>query len=704
MRRKVLLFAGVALCALGGVAFKIWPPSQPNILVITLDTTRADRLGCYGHAAARTPHLDSLASAGVLFEKAYTVAPLTLPAHASLFTGLYPAETGVRTNSRGRLDNSIPNLAQHLARNGYDTGGFVAAIVLDKIFGLNRGFKTYDDEFASSQPGVLMFGRRRPGDQVTDAALAWLKKKRSEPFFCWVHLFDPHLPYLSHPDAVDDGVTTDAYDAQIAFADRQVGRLLAFLRDHNLTHQTLIVVVGDHGEGLGEHGEATHSLTLYNSVLRVPLIWSRPGHLPAGRRVTSNVSLVDIYPTILDELGLKPPQPVAGRSLRAALSGADTADSVCFGATDEPFLQYRWSPLRTLIAGNWKLIRTTRPELYDLANDPHELHDLAEINPVQRQALEQQLADFESRRSPRPGVEVPLSANELRALASLGYVGGGRRVTAVSEGQALPDIKDMLALNDIVEEAQNLINHGSLEAAIQRLGMVVDRSPAHTDAALALADALMENKQLDEAAAVVLKLLDVNPDARGAHGRLANLLATQERYDEAAVEYQKELEIEPLWVEAHFQLSRLAQRKKDFHAALNHLDAMIEIDATSTAAYKERGNLFAATGRVVEAIADYRRVLRFDPEDVDVEHRLGVLLSDRDAADARRLLQHAVQLAPDRAEYQFALGALLLREREYAPAVEHLTRALELSPDSPVIAERLRRAQQELRGDGTTPK
>jgi arylsulfatase A-like enzyme/Flp pilus assembly protein TadD len=688
--------AGGALCWHFGLTKKFWRSSQPNLLVITLDTTRADRLGCYGYTTARTPALDSLAAAGVLCEQAYTVAPITLPAHASLFTGLYPPETGVRTNGRGRLGDSVETLAQQLARNGFDTAAFIAAFVLDKKFGLDRGFKTYDDEFAPDDPDTSMFLRRRSGDTVVDAALAWLKRKRSRPFFCWVHLYDPHLPYVSHPEIPDDDFRTRPYEAEITYADRQVGRLLDFLRRQRLDEQTLVVVAGDHGEGLGDHGEASHSWMLYDSTLRVPLIWRWPGQLPAGRRVQSPVSLVDVYPTILDELGIRPARAVSGRSLRTALVGADTGRSACYAATDDPFLLNGWSPLRALIADNWKYIRTAKPELYDLANDPREELDLAETNHVQREIMERQMVDFEVRLAPRDEVEVQLSLAERRALAGLGYAAGAPGKPMGTDGKGLPDVKDMLKLNAVVEEARYLVSRRSFETAIQRLGDVVYRSPGHTQATLVLADALIGIAELDKAAAVCLKLLDVNPDARGAHFELAKVFEAYGRDDDAAAEYQLELAVDPLWGEAHYQLAHLALKKDDFERALSHFDAMLDLDGACTIALRERGDLFVEMGRTSEGIADYRRTLKFNPTDAETEHRLGILLSDDDAAEAQQRLQHAVALAPDRAEYRYALGTFFLRRHEYAQAVEHLTRALELSPESQLIADRLHRAQEAL--------
>lgn len=281
--RKIVLW-GFAAGLLAGIAGWFWPRHRPSLLVVTLDTTRADRLGCYDSASARTPVLDELAASGVLCENAYSVAPMTLPAHASLFTGLYPPETGVVTNGRGRLSETNQTLAEILKRQGYDTAAFVGSFVLNARFGLDQGFRTYDDDLAGGEPELTGVLRRRSGEAVVDAAIRWLaeKRSRSQPFFCWVHLYDPHAPYLAHTELFGDEFHGRPYDAEIAYIDRQVGRLVDFLRSHRLEDDTLLVVVADHGEGLGDHGEETHSETLYNSILRVPLIFRQTGRLRSG--------------------------------------------------------------------------------------------------------------------------------------------------------------------------------------------------------------------------------------------------------------------------------------------------------------------------------------------------------------------------------------------------------------------------------------
>jgi arylsulfatase A-like enzyme len=321
---------GLSALALGLFGWRSLAVSpRPNVLLITLDTTRADRLGCYGYTPALTPAIDGLAARGVLFERAYTPAPLTLPSHASMMTGLFPPEHGLLVNGRGRLGENVSTLAEVFRDAGYDTAAFLGSFVLHSKFGLDRGFKEYDDDMTNTDPTEDGLHRQRDGIWVVDSALAWLQKRRTKPFFCWVHLYDAHAPYLAHTEDFGDRFADSPYDGGIAYVDLQVQRLVNHLEGNGLTEQTLIVVVGDHGESLGEHDEKEHGLTLYGSVLRVPWIWAGPGATSAGRRVLQPVSLIDLRPTLLETVGLGEPSRASGRSLHAALVGRPIDPESC---------------------------------------------------------------------------------------------------------------------------------------------------------------------------------------------------------------------------------------------------------------------------------------------------------------------------------------------------------------------------------------
>ncbi len=693
MPRRLLLL-GMVIAAVAGLASWFRPGPRPNLLLITLDTTRADRLGCYGYSGGRTSTLDSLAAAGVVCEHAYTVAPLTLPAHASLFTGLYPVESGIRTNGRGRLDDALPTLAEVLQRQKYETGAFVASYVLNGKFGLDRGFSKYDDDFVDDKPSADSVQRERNGESVVDAALAWLGKNHTRPFFCWVHLFDPHAPYRAHFELFGEEFADRPYDAEIAYADQQVERLLEFLKRQGLESQTLVVVVADHGEGLGEHVERTHSATLYNATMHVPLIFRQPGRLAAGRRVSSNLSIVDLFPTILELLGAAGPRQMTGRSFKAALTGSPVGSSRCYGATDEPFLRSGWSPLRSILDGSWKYIRTARPELYDLASDPHERNNLAEAHPDRTRAMEALLAEFESRLVPRAGAPVQLSPAERRALASLGYV-GGTTATPAGPPANFADIKDMLPFDNAVEDAGELMKKGCLDAAIPRLREVIREAPDHTEAHLYLANAFLQKSEYDEAIDTLLTLIARRPDCRDAHFDLGVALLQRGQPDVAAHEFETALKIDPELADAHLNLAKVFFSAGRMDDALAHLDAALQIDRGHGAAYQWRARLLAMQGQIDAALADYRAALKCSPRSPEAHHNLGAMLAEYgDADEARQHLSRAVELEPASAEFHYALGAFLVRQSRFDEAVTHLTKALELRPGYGAAADSLRAARQ----------
>ena len=349
-----------------------------NVLIVTIDTARADAFGVYGSRLRASPTVDRVAARGVVFESATTPVPLTLPSHTSLFTGTFPPHHGVRENGSNNVPQGLITLAELFHNNGYRTGAFVAAYVLDARWGLNQGFDTYSGNFDATRTDVFSLADlQRPANEVIDDALPWLltNGNQEKPFFAWVHLFDPHMPYAP-PSPFRERFANNPYAGEIAFADSQLARLLDKV---DLT-RTIVVIAGDHGEGFGEHGEHGHGLLLYEETLHVPLIIASPAGLPRGIRVPTPVSLVDIYPTLAELVDLQSP-PVQGHSLVPLCRGSRTHPTPIYAETLYPRRRFGWSELRALRDGSRKLIDSSRPELYDLREDPRESHDLAAARP-----------------------------------------------------------------------------------------------------------------------------------------------------------------------------------------------------------------------------------------------------------------------------------------------------------------------------------
>jgi arylsulfatase A-like enzyme len=444
--------AAVVLLGIAAVVLPLMPRRAAtaerglNVLLMTLDTTRADRLAAYGDArAAATPGLDRLAQEGVLFEDATSPVPLTLPAHATMFTGQLPPKHGIRENF-GRLDGAALTLATVLRARGYRTAAFVGSHVLARSHGLNRGFELYDDDIP--WPQALEERPRRRADIVIDRALGWIAATTpSSPFFAWLHFYDAHAPYeaMSPFDRAEPG---RPYEAAIASIDAQVGRLRAFLDRSGLTERTLIVVIGDHGEGLGEHGERTHGLFVYQSVLRVPFIIRAPIAAMQGRRVRTPVSSADVLPTVLDLVGAESVGSIDGRSLVSAILHPSQDAAVDIYA-ENLYLQrqFGWSEMRAIRSDRFKLIQKTRPELYDLDKDPGETHELSAELPLiaarlagRLEAWHRSLADGMSE-PPR----TPITADVRNQMASLGYVADSEPFP-VAEARAASDPRDHVAL------------------------------------------------------------------------------------------------------------------------------------------------------------------------------------------------------------------------------------------------------------------
>jgi choline-sulfatase len=440
----------VALCGLLSACSRSAVDPQANVVVITLDTTRADRLSPYGYMDASMPALERLAREGVVFDRAMTVAPLTLPAHTSLFTGLFPPHHGVRDNADRALASSQTTLAETLRASRFRTGAFVSSVVLASDRGLAQGFEHYVDVPTSDDRRPRQLQRR--GDEVMDDAIRWVDEVRSAPFFLWVHLYDAHRPY--DPPEPYRSRHFDPYVGEIAFADAQIGRLLDHLRVHGLLERTIVIVAGDHGESLGEHGEENHGIFVYENVLRVPLIVRLPALLRSRsvvpRRVSDIVRLVDVTPTVLDLLGLTPPssnadRPIDGVSLLSRMRGSpQTSELEAYAESLYP-ARFGWSPLKTLQDGRFKLIDAPRPELYDLERDPFEERNIHTERPTVADAMRRRLAQMANESEAPDGLAPAdeLSPDARERLHALGYI-GSQPLAASHPGDDRPDPKDCI--------------------------------------------------------------------------------------------------------------------------------------------------------------------------------------------------------------------------------------------------------------------
>ena len=589
-------------------------PLQTSILMVTLDTTRADRIGCYGYDKAQTPALDALAEDGILFERAYTTVPLTLPAHASMMTGRFPPEHGVRVNGTMTLPPGVPVIAERFRDAGYETGATVAAFVLDSQYGLDRGFDHYDDDMSGAAETVLALHQYRNGKLVVDKALDWLKGRTAgKPFFCWVHLYDPHAPTHPHRDLFADTFVDRPYDGEIAFVDRQVKRLVDWLRDTGRYDETLIVVVGDHGEGLGEHRERTHGYMVYNTTVHVPLILKMPQALRAGRRIDSPVSLVSIAPTLLEVAELEGAFPWYTKSLSSGWRGEIVEDQVCYAETLSPFLDHEWSPLDCLITRDWKYIKSTRPELFRLVDDPCERVDLSEEEPGQLRRIADALADVVDVLDVVEGGQADLTETQRNVLETLGYAAGGNAPSAVPPPDVeLPDIKDKIGFINRIEEAHDLLHGGNKEKAFALFQAVLDEE-ALSMYRKQYAKLLSLDGRNEQAISVLQPLYDRNPGNLAVAIEMGKFNQYLKHNKEARRIYQACREAHPQALEPRINLLVLAAEEKSWDQAIALGAEALALDNDSVDLHRNLAVMHEQRNDLDKAVIHWENVLRVDP-------------------------------------------------------------------------------------------
>jgi arylsulfatase A-like enzyme/Tfp pilus assembly protein PilF len=538
---------------------------HPSILLISIDTTRADRLGCYGDPRGATPNLDRWAAAGVVFDNAVTPAPITLPAHTSLLTGLLPMHHGVRDNGIYRVPGDVPTLAATLTQAGYQTAAVVGSTILDRQYGLNRGFQRYDDPVGRAG---LAIAERNAG-AVTDAAIAAAGSLR-KPFFLVAHYFDPHAAY-EPPPPFSARFESDLYEGEIAYVDEQIGRLRVALEGLGLLDGTLVAIVSDHGESLGEHGEATHGVFLYQATLRVPLIVVAPGRWPGGKRVGSVASLIDVAPTLLDLAGQSVPAGLDGRSLAPAVAGGSVGPRQIPVESEFGYNSYGWAPLVGLTDGALKWIGAPEPELYDLTSDPHERRNLAAERAGEADGLRAlwTRAATGDRRSPPVKDESDQARSErLERLASLGYSAGtgGHEPAA-----ALPDPKRVIGSLEAINDARRLIAQQRFQEADKTLESVIRLSPRNLSAYVLLASSRIVNGQPAAAIAPLSRAAELAPYNSDVQFNLGLAWSGRGDADRAEKAWRRTLVLAPRYADAAVNLVNLLMqtgRSAEAEAAL----------------------------------------------------------------------------------------------------------------------------------------
>ena len=660
-----------------------------NVLLITIDTLRADRVGAFGGPAGLTPNLDRLASEGLRLTRTYSAAPLTLPSHASILTATSPPVHGLRTNGLFRLGPALPTLATILKGAGYRTGAFVGSFVLDARFGLNRGFDEYDDRYGEKHAGDPTEGAERRGEDVVKPALAWITSadargtpapgtqapSTSAPFFAWIHLYDPHEPYRAPEPYASQH---EPYDAEVAYADAMVGRLVGGLPPGALD-RTVIVIAADHGESLGEHGERTHGVFAYDVTMRVPwIVW-----MPARRHAASDalVRLVDLAPTTLDLVGVASPPEFEGRSILRVFGGRAAEMPEAYLEAMDANLTRNWAPLTGLVSRSYKLIDLPIPELYDLAADPKETTNLFSREPERARTLSALLRDMVARFQTRgtAAEKTTLNAEARQRLQALGYVAASADRAARPYTDA-DDPKALIGAANDLDRALATFNAGSPDAAMSQVHEIVRAHPGFVTAygiiasmqrdtgdlrgaiatleavvrrgadqsvMIVLAGYLQEAGALDRSIAVLEAVIAAHPDYADAYNSLGVAYSRSGRHGDARAAFDKVLQLDPTSATAYENLGIDELGAGNLEAAAADLGRALEIDPRLARAHNALAAVYRRQRRDADALAEWRLALDIEPKLYDALYNLGTTLWDSGRReDARPYLDRFVREAP----------------------------------------------------------
>jgi arylsulfatase A-like enzyme/Flp pilus assembly protein TadD len=666
------------------------PPPRTNILLITVDTLRADRVSCYEDTHLKTPYIDSLAERGVLFLRAFANTSTTLPSHANILLGVSPLYHGVHENQHFVVPGNSLTLAEHLKAAGYATGAFVGAFPLDRKFGLNQGFDVYDDDYGNRSSERIEDLERRAED-VVSKALPWVKSQ-SSPWFLWIHVYDPHDPYTP-PAPYAEIYAKSPYDGEVAYVDEVLGRFIGDLKDAQLLKDTLVIFTGDHGESLGQHGEKTHGFFAYNTGIWIPLILAGPEVEP--RRVEHLVSHLDIFPTVCDALKLEQPEFLQGQSLLPVMRGRRFPKRTVYFESLSPYYSMGWAPLQGIIKDNVKFIESPIPELYDLSKDFGETENLASSRKLDSYRKElgeiiESHASSEANKSKKS-----LDQKSLERLRSLGYTGSPVAVSPRESYTLRDDVKTLLPYHNRSEEAMKLYGEGKVQSAIDALKAIISERKDLAAAYVYLAMIHSDQKRPQEALDVLDQGFTINPNSYEIFSKYVGTLVRNERNAEVLeiVEnhYLKEMDHDPkIWnllALAYLNSADPDGSKKALEQALS-LDPRYPLTHFNYGKLNEWLGMKNQDGRAIgSSLENYKKAIELDPEFADAYIALGVVyLRSGEVKGGIFCLEKALEIQPDSQLAVYNLGLAYLNSGDRSKALEYLTRYLndysqELSPE-----------------------
>jgi choline-sulfatase len=701
----------LAAAAAGRMWWTSRGPRRPNLLLVTIDTVRADHVGAYGGQGVQTPVLDTLAARGVRFAHAETAVPITGPSHATILTGLYPPVHGVRDNVVFPLSTRHRTLATRLKAAGYRTAAFVGAYPVAAAFGFRQGFDAWSENFKeSSEPGA---GAQRPANEVVDDTLGWLARPGHGPFFAWMHLYDPHAPY-EPPEPYRTAFAGRLYDGEIAFADAQLGRVFAWLRSSGHEKDTVVAVLSDHGESLGEHGEVTHAVLLYEATLHVPFLVAGPG-VPAGRTVDARVTTIDVVPTLLRLLGLETGPELAGRDLGPAWRGERLPPDPAYAESLFGRLNCRWSSLRSWTVDDWKLVQGSRTELFHVTEDPGETHDRAAEEGPRVERMRAALASAVAKMAPGgdKARTASVTPDAEAMLKSLGYVGGSGGAGALDEA-GLPDPRDRVRLFErlqVILRAQAI----PLDRAVAEAAAIAAEDPGNPFAYTTVASLAYRSGRLGDAAAGFHRALELDPERPDVRQNYGKLLRDMNRLDES----EKELRLALAQTDAEDARTRSSLAETLVRIGKNEeaeklIAEALRIEPGDPDALAAQGRLYAGEGKLAEAAKSLAAAAAGGDTDSAIE-LARVYVRTGDYPRAKDQASAVVAANPAHPWALAVLGQVLALQGQRTEGLALLRRAEAARPRRPEVwlslaegyeaakdaesAARCRRSAQALRGE-----
>ena len=655
--------------------------SRLDVLLVTIDTLRADYLSCYDKTKIETPHIDRLADRGLLFLKAFANNVITLPSHINILTGTYPFFHGVRDNAGFRLGEESLLISEILKKRGYRTAAFIGAFPLDERFGLNQGFDLYDDFYGNTAHLHDLFFVERPAEEVIDAACRWIKDQSENPWFCWIHLFDPHIPY-SPPLAFKKRYPSDFYGGEVAYVDQELGKLFQFLDKRQKNDYPLTVITSDHGESLGEHGELTHGVFAYNSTLHIPLIIYQPQLFPKSKVIKEMVRHIDIVPTILDVLGIKIPEVIQGRSLLTLVKNPSRwKDKDCYFENLSPNLNRNWAPLYGLIRRNYKFISLPNPELYDLEKDFSEENNLAatekSISKELKISLDNLLETNQQHLSARKSVD-----RETREkLYALGYIAGAEALPKKKNFSAEDDPKNLIGLDRKMQEGSMAFHMGDVQSAVKIFKEILEEKPDYCVIYDALSFIYREGGQLEKAIKLLEKAIDLKLDNPSLMGRLAIYYQEAGRLKKAKIILESLAKSFPNDVEILNYLGVTYWKLENFDEAIKIFRRAIALDKGYASLYNNLGVVYLGLKDYSQAEKQFKKALSYDQNLASVYNGLGVIRAHEDNFPmAAQNWKKAVELERTQYDALYNLCIVLTKMNQFKEAVKYIEQFIATAP------------------------